>query len=399
MSRLYDNWGKLVAKVINREDLREIALLDSLSSTGFSSATSAHLSEASPYLNRNSNSSIPSNISKYSEADILSSPHVKAFTFNELRNATRNFRPDNYLGEGGFGHVFKGWIDEHTFTASRPGSGLAIAVKKLKPKGFQGHKEWLREVNYLGQLHHPNLVKLIGYCLEGDNQLLVYEFMPKGSLENHLFRTWPQPLSWKTRIKVAIGAARALSFLHEAKEQVIYKDFKPSNILLDGEFTAKLSNFGLAKAGPIGNGTTQVRGTHGYIAPEFVATGHPTAKSDVYNFGVVLLELLSGRRVLDKNRVKIEQNLVDWAKPYMKDKRKLWQIMDMKLEGQYSEKAAFTVANVALQCLKPNPKVRPCMAEVLAKLEDLQLAEESLAGEIQMAPRLWHRLLQLIGGF
>ncbi|CAA0833662.1 Protein kinase 2B- chloroplastic [Striga hermonthica] len=262
MSRVYDNWGKLVAGVLNRENLREIALLDSLSSTDFSSAPSA--AEASRFP------------TPRSEADILSSSHVKAFTFNELRNATRNFRPDNHLGEGGYGHVFKGWIDEHTFTASRPGLGLVIAVKKLKPESFQGHKEWLTEVNYLGQLHHPNLVKLIGYCLEGDKQLLVYEFMPRGSLENHLFRTWPQPLTWETRIKVAIGAARGLSFLHEAKEQVIYRDFKPSNILLDGEFNAKLSDFGLAKAGPIGDGThvsTQVRGTHGYIAPEYVATG------------------------------------------------------------------------------------------------------------------------------
>lgn len=153
-----------------------------------------------------------------SEAEILSSPHVKAFSFNELKNATRNFRPDSLLGEGGFGYVFKGWIDEHTLTAARPGSGLVIAVKKLKPEGFQGHKEWLvsffyctaihalhkqffpvseslvingfqTEVNYLGQLHHPNLVKLIGYCSDGDNRLLVYEFMPKGSLENHLFRS------------------------------------------------------------------------------------------------------------------------------------------------------------------------------------------------------------------
>ncbi|CAA3016208.1 probable serine threonine- kinase PBL3 [Olea europaea subsp. europaea] len=124
-----------------------------------------------------------------SEAEILSSANVKSFSFNELKNATRNFRPDSLLGEGGFGYVFKGWIDENTLTAAKPGSGIVIAVKKLKPEGFQGHKEWLTEVNYLGQLHHPNLVKLIGYCSEGDNRLLVYEFMPKGSLENHLFRT------------------------------------------------------------------------------------------------------------------------------------------------------------------------------------------------------------------
>ncbi|CAA0822278.1 Protein kinase 2B- chloroplastic [Striga hermonthica] len=353
---------------------------------------SSSASAASRYPNRNSNSSIPSNISipshsgksiaeglstPRSEAEILSSPHVKAFTFNELRNATRNFRPDSLLGEGGFGYVFKGWIDEHTLTASRPGSGLVIAVKKLKPEGFQGHKEWLTEVNYLGQLHHPNLVKLVGYCLEGENRLLVYEFMPKGSLENHLFRRGPQPLTWATRIKVAIGAARGLSFLHEAEEQVIYRDFKASNILLDGEFNAKLSDFGLAKAGPTGDRThvsTQVMGTHGYAAPEYVATGRLSSKSDVYSFGVVLLELLSGRRAVDKTKVGIEQNLVDWAKPYMGDKRKLFRIMDIKLEGQYPQKAAFAAATVALQCLSHESKMRPRMAEVLATLEDLQQA-------------------------
>lgn len=171
-----------------------------------------------------SNISIPTYTAKSSgdsfstpktEAEILSSPHAKPFSFNELKTSTRNFRPESLLGEGGFGYVFKGWIDDHTLTAARPGSGLVIAVKKLKPEGFQGHKEWLvrlliatngltdftlflfiivcdfvqTEVNFLGQLRHPNLVKLIGFCSEGDNRLLVYEFMPKGSLENHLFRS------------------------------------------------------------------------------------------------------------------------------------------------------------------------------------------------------------------
>ncbi|XP_043713013.1 probable serine/threonine-protein kinase PBL3 [Telopea speciosissima] len=310
-----------------------------------------------------------------SEGEILSSPNLKAFSFSELRNATRNFRPDSLLGEGGFGYVFKGWIDEHTLAATKPGSGMVVAVKKLKPEGFQGHKEWLTEVNYLGQLHHPNLVKLFGYCLDGENRLLVYEFMPKGSLENHLFRRGAQPLSWAIRIKVAIGAARGLSFLHDAESQVIYRDFKASNILLDAEFNAKLSDFGLAKAGPTGDRThvsTQVVGTHGYAAPEYVATGRLSAKSDVYSFGVVLLELLTGRRAVDKTRVGAEQNLVDWAKPYLVDRRKLFRIMDTKLEGQYSQKGAFMAAILALHCLSYGAKARPRMAEVLAKLEQIQ---------------------------
>ncbi|KAG6503561.1 hypothetical protein ZIOFF_035877 [Zingiber officinale] len=294
------------------------------------------------------------------EGEILSSSQLKAFTFIDLKNATRNFRPESLLGEGGFGYVYKGWIDEQTFSASKPGCGMAVAVKKLKPESFQGHKEWLTEVDYLGQLHHPNLVKLIGYCSEGDNKLLVYEFMPKGSLENHLFRRGSQPLSWETRIKVAIGAARGLTFLHDAESQ---------------EFNAKLSDFGLAKAGPTGDKThvsTQVIGTHGYAAPEYIATGRLSVKADVYSFGVVLLELLSGRRAVDKSKMGIEQNLVEWVIPFLGDRRKLYRIMDRSLEGQYPKKGTLAVSILALQCISDDPKLRPKMSDVLASLEQLQ---------------------------
>ncbi|KAG8088257.1 hypothetical protein GUJ93_ZPchr0010g8668 [Zizania palustris] len=309
------------------------------------------------------------------EGEILSSSNLKDFTLSDLKNATKNFRPDSLLGEGGFGYVYKGWIDEQTLAPSRPGSGMVVAVKKLKPEGFQGHKEWLTEVDYLGQLHHQNLVKLIGYCSDGDNRLLVYEYMPKGSLENHLFRRGADPLSWGIRLKVAIGAAKGLSFLHDAENQVIYRDFKASNILLDSEFNAKLSDFGLAKAGPTGDKThvsTQVMGTRGYAAPEYVATGRLSVKSDVYSFGVVLLELLTGRRALDKSKPHSEQNLVDWTRPYLSDKRRLYRIMDMKLGGQYPKKGAHAIATIALQCTRNEAKMRPQMSEVLEKLEQLQ---------------------------
>ncbi|KAH9606832.1 hypothetical protein KSS87_020240 [Heliosperma pusillum] len=310
-----------------------------------------------------------------SENEILSSPGLKAFSFSDLKTATKNFRPDSVIGEGGFGYVFKGWIDEQTLLPAKAGTGMIVAVKKLKPEGHQGHKEWLTEVNYLGQLHHPNLVKLIGYCADGDNRLLVYEYMSKGSLENHLFRRGPQPVSWETRIKVTIGAAKGLSFLHDAESQVIYRDFKASNILVDSDFHAKLSDFGLAKAGPTGDRThvsTQVMGTQGYAAPEYVATGRLSAKSDVYSYGVVLLELLTGRRALDRSKVPEEQNLVDWAKPYLGDRRKLFRIMDTKLEGQYPQKEAFKVASLAVQCINPEPRLRPKMSEVVEELEKLQ---------------------------
>ncbi|XP_057481030.1 probable serine/threonine-protein kinase PBL3 isoform X4 [Actinidia eriantha] len=310
-----------------------------------------------------------------SEDEILSSPSVKALSFSELKTATRNFRPDSLLGEGGFGYVYKGWLVEQTLTAARPGSGIVVAVKMLKPQGFQGHKEWLSEVNYLGQLHHPNLVKLIGYCLDGDNRLLVYEFMARGSLENHLFKRTAQPLRWETRVKIAIDAARGLCFLHSSESQVIYRDFKASNVLLDSEFNAKLSDFGLAKAGPTGDQThvtTQVMGTHGYAAPEYVATGRLTSKCDVYSFGVVLLELLTGRRAVDKTKVGVEQKLVEWAKSHLDDKKhRIFRIMDTKLGGQYPRKGACIAATLAMTCVKPDAKARPQMDEVLAILETI----------------------------
>ncbi|KAF5749633.1 receptor-like protein kinase [Tripterygium wilfordii] len=154
------------------------------------------------------------------------------FTFQELKSATGNFRPDSILGEGGFGYVFKGWIEENGTAPAKPGSGITVAVKSLKPDGLQGHREWVAEVDFLGKLHHPNLVKLIGFCIEDDQRMLVYEFMTRGSLENHLFRR-TIPLPWSNRIKIGLGAAKGLAFLHSGRKPVIYRDFKTSNILLD----------------------------------------------------------------------------------------------------------------------------------------------------------------------
>ncbi|KAJ0433002.1 putative protein kinase RLK-Pelle-RLCK-VIIa-2 family [Helianthus annuus] len=271
---------------------------------------------------------------------------LRKFNFNELKLATRSFRPESLLGEGGFGRVFKGLI----------------------MMGFRA------EVNFLGDLSHPNLVKLIGYCIEDNQRLLVYEFMPRGSLENHLFRR-SLPLPWATRMKIALGAAKGLAFLHEEAERpVIYRDFKTSNILLDADYNAKLSDFGLAKDGPEGDNThvsTRVMGTYGYAAPEYVMTGHLTSKSDVYSFGVVLLEMITGRRSMDKNRPNGEHNLVEWARPYLGERRRLYQIIDPLLEGRFSVRGAQKAAQLATLCLNRDPKARPLMSDVYEVLKPL----------------------------
>lgn len=308
------------------------------------------------------------------EEELKIASRLRKFAFNDLKMATRNFRPDSLLGEGGFGCVFKGWIEENGTAPVKPGTGLTVAVKTLNHDGLQGHKEWLAEVSFLGDLIHPNLVKLIGYCIEDDQRLLVYEFMSRGSLENHLFRR-SLPLPWSIRMKIALGAAKGLAFLHEEAERpVIYRDFKTSNILLDAEYNAKLSDFGLAKDGPEGDNThvsTRVMGTYGYAAPEYVMTGHLTSKSDVYSFGVVMLEVLSGRRSMDKNRPNGEHNLVEWARPHLGERRKFYKLIDPRLEGHFSVKGAQKAAHLAARCLSRDPKVRPRMSEVVEALKPL----------------------------
>ncbi|GAA0144951.1 hypothetical protein LIER_42832 [Lithospermum erythrorhizon] len=294
----------------------------------------------------------------------LAGSNIHVFTHQELKMITHNFSSSNFLGEGGFGPVYKGFVDDKL----RPGlNARPVAVKVLDLDGTQGHREWLTEVILLGELRHSNLVKLIGYCCEEDHRHLVYEYMPRGSLENQLFRRFSISLSWSIRMNIALGAAKGLASLHEAEKQVIFRDFKASNILLDSDYTAKLSDFGLAKDGPEGDQThvtTRVMGTHGYAAPEYIMTGHLTAASDVFSYGVVLLELLTGRTSVDKNRPHREQNLVEWARPQLKDPRKLRRIMDPRLDGMYSEIGAQKAAELAYHCLSHTAKCRPSMRDV-----------------------------------
>ncbi|XP_047322097.1 serine/threonine-protein kinase RIPK-like [Impatiens glandulifera] len=319
-------------------------------------------------------------IADFSSASVMSEDisssvvgsNLHAFTLAELKVITQCFSTNSFIGEGGFGPVHKGFIDDKL----RPGlKAQPVAVKVLDLEGLQGHKEWLTEVIFLGQLRHSHLVKLIGYCCEDEHRDLVYEYMPRGSLENQLFRKYSVTLPWSTRMKIALGAAKGLAFLHEIEKPVIFRDFKASNILLDSDYTAKLSDFGLAKDGPEGDDThvsTRVMGTQGYAAPEYIMTGHLTPASDVYSFGVVLLELLTGRRSLDKSRPNREQSLVEWARPQLKDPRKLRRVLDPRLEGQYSESGAEKAAALAYDCLSHRPKNRPTMSNIVNILEPLK---------------------------
>lgn len=297
---------------------------------------------------------------------------AEVFTFRELAAATDNFNADLLVGEGGFGRVYRGKLE----TAKQ-----AVAVKQLDRNGLQGNKEFLAEVLTLSLVHHPNLVNLIGYCADGRQRILVYEFMPNGSLEDHLFVRLPNklPLDWYTRMKIATGAAQGLEYLHDtANPQIIYRDLKASNILLDEEFNPKLSDFGLAKLGPTegkDHVSTRVMGTYGYCAPEYVMTGQLSSRSDVYSFGVVFLEIISGRRAIDNTRSTEEQNLISWAKPLFKDRSKFKLLADPLLEGKYPIKSLYQAVAVAAMCLQDEASTRPLIGDVVTALEYLAAIE------------------------
>ncbi|WVZ25466.1 hypothetical protein V8G54_004010 [Vigna mungo] len=287
----------------------------------------------------------------FTHGQILKWPELKVFSFEELKSATGNFRTNRLLGEGG------------TLTPANPGSGIEVAIKKIND---------LRVFRVAGRLSHPNVIRLLGYCWDEDKFLLVYEFMPNGSLECHLFKIGNmEPLYWNTRLKIAKGAARGLAFLHATENKVIFRDFNTSNIL-DENYDAKISDFGIAKLG-LSEGqsheTTMIVGTFGYVAPEYMLTGDLYVKSDVYAFGVVLLEMLTGMRVIDVRRPTGQENLVEWTKPCLSSGKKLKSIMDGSIKDQISPKAALESAQLILECLEHDPKQRPSMEEVLKRLD------------------------------
>ncbi|GMI94885.1 hypothetical protein HRI_003157700 [Hibiscus trionum] len=290
---------------------------------------------------------------------------AKTFTASEMERATDNFDDSRILGEGGFGRVYSGVLED----------GTKVAVKVLKRDDQQGGREFLAEVEMLSRLHHRNLVKLIGICTEERNRCLVYELIPNGSVESHLHGVDKEsaPLDWDSRIKIALGAARGLAYLHEdSSPRVIHRDFKSSNILLEHDFTPKVSDFGLARTAMDEEGrhiSTRVMGTFGYVAPEYAMTGHLLVKSDVYSYGVVLLELLTGRKPVDMTQPPGRENLVAWARPLLATKEGLEIIMDPSLGSDVPFESVVKVAAIASMCVQPEVSHRPFMGEVVQALK------------------------------
>ncbi|GLU10052.1 hypothetical protein SLE2022_268800 [Rubroshorea leprosula] len=290
---------------------------------------------------------------------------AKTFSVSDMEKATDNFDTAKILGEGGFGRVYSGVLED----------GTKVAVKVLKRDDQQGGREFLAEVEMLSRLHHRNLVKLIGICTEERIRCLVYELIPNGSVESHLHGTDKDsaPLDWDARIKIALGAARGLAYLHEdSSPRVIHRDFKSSNILLENDFTPKVSDFGLARTAMDEENrhiSTRVMGTFGYVAPEYAMTGHLLVKSDVYSYGVVLLELLTGRKPVDMSQPPGQENLVTWARPLLTSKEGLETIIDPSLGSDVPFDSVAKVAAIASMCVQPEVSNRPFMGEVVQALK------------------------------
>ncbi|GMH14231.1 hypothetical protein Nepgr_016072 [Nepenthes gracilis] len=290
---------------------------------------------------------------------------AKIFSLSEIEKATNSFNAMRVLGEGGFGVVYSGILDDET----------KVAVKVLKRDDRQGGCEFLAEVKMLCRLHHRNLVKLIGICAEDHIRCLVYELVPNGSVESHLHGADKEvaPLDWGARMKISLGAARGLAYLHEdSSPPVIHRDFKSSNILLECDFTPKVSDFGLARAA-VNDGSaltlTQVMGTFGYVAPEYAMTGQLLVKSDVYSYGVVLLELLTGRKPVDLSQKPGEENLVAWARPLLSSNEGIESLIDPALKPTVLLESFSKVAAIASMCVEPEVCRRPFMGEVVQALK------------------------------
>ena len=311
---------------------------------------------------------------KVGEKDLSSLPSEglsRRFSLAEILSVTNNFDDDLVVGRGGFGKVYKAVID---------GGETNVAIKRLNSKSRQGADEFWTEINMLSNVRHTHLISLIGYCDERSEMILVYEYMEYGTLADHLYKintdgnvTSLCHLSWEQRVNICIGAARGLDYLHTGtRHGIIHRDVKSTNILLDKEWVSKISDFGLCKTGSTSHSrthvSTDVKGTFGYLDPEYFLTRRLTKKSDVYAFGVVMLEVLCGRPSVVSGIDEDQRSLVLWAQQCMKEKT-LDQIIDPILRDQITPKRLMLFAEVAIKCLHSRPNKRPTMANVLVSLE------------------------------
>ncbi|KAA8547840.1 hypothetical protein F0562_004269 [Nyssa sinensis] len=289
------------------------------------------------------------------------------FTYEELAEATNGFSAQNLLGEGGFGCVYKGFLVD----------GREVAVKQLKIGGGQGEREFRAEVEIISRVHHRHLVSLVGYCISEHQRLLVYDYVPNDTLHYHLHVEGRPVMDWATRAKVAAGAARGIAYLHEdCHPRIIHRDIKSSNILLDINFEAQVADFGLAKLALDANThvTTRVMGTFGYMAPEYASSGKLTEKSDVFSFGVVLLELITGRKPVDASRPLGDESLVEWARPLLNqalENEDIEELVDPRLERNFVENEMFRMIEAAAACVRHLASKRPRMSQVVRALDSI----------------------------
>ncbi|KAI4366014.1 hypothetical protein MLD38_021943 [Melastoma candidum] len=288
--------------------------------------------------------------------------NVKLFSYKELRVATDDFGDANKIGEGGFGSVFKGQLKD----------GKAAAIKVLSAQSRQGVKEFLTEIKVISEVKHENLVKLYGCCVEGNHRILVYNYLRNNSLSQTLLsgRCSNIQFSWRTRFRICVGIARGLAYLHEeVKPHIVHRDIKASNILLDGDLTPKISDFGLAKLIPDNEThvSTRVAGTLGYLAPEYAIGGRLTRKADIYSFGILIAEIVCGRCNTNLRLPAEEQFLLErtWD---LYERRELVGLVDTSLDGDFDAEEACRFLKVGLVCTQENPKRRPSMSTVVKLL-------------------------------
>lgn len=303
------------------------------------------------------------------------------FSLADIKAATQNFDEEFVIGRGGFGKVYKGIIGDEA---------SSVAIKRLDLGSKQGAPEFWTELEMLSKFRHSHLVTLIGYCNAFNEMIIVYEYMPGGTLADRLYKIGrsrddnSSRLSWVQRLKICAGAARGLEYLHTGiaiQERVIHRDVKSSNILLDENGEAKISDFGLSKIGPANQAwthvSTNVKGTFGYLDPEYFFTHRLTRKSDVYGFGVVLFEVLCGRPAVDVGLEEEQRSLAGWAKQCIQEGR-VQQMVDPSLSGSILENCLSVFAQIAHQCLHNSSKMRPTMAEVVTKLDYALALQETI---------------------